>query len=196
MDPAGTIDVLDTHRFDVDALERYVSGRIAGFTAPIEVRQFRGGQSNPTYYLKTSGGASGADPLAAPKRRSREGGQRIAHDSTPIACGNCQPFEVAAGLPPILKVHGQAFGLPSMSTMAGNKRFVYVVKNTDGIPNFYVGLSSDVKSRLADHNAGHCPHTASRRPARHLAARGFRVMLQMARNVLTCRCDQTSFAAA
>ncbi len=133
---------------------------------------------------------------AAPKRRSREGGQRIAHDSTPIACGNCQPFEVAAGLPPILKVHGQAFGLPSMSTMAGNKRFVYVVKNTDGIPNFYVGLSSDVKSRLADHNAGHCPHTASRRPARHLAARGFRVMLQMARNVLTCRCDQTSFAAA
>jgi aminoglycoside phosphotransferase (APT) family kinase protein len=74
VDPAGTIDVLDTHRFDVDALERYVSGRIAGFTAPIEVRQFRGGQSNPTYYLKTSGGMSGAGPLTAPKRRSREGG--------------------------------------------------------------------------------------------------------------------------
>ena len=47
--------------------------------------------------------------------------------------------------------------------MAGEKRFVYVLKNTEELPNSYVGLSSDVKARLADHNAGHCPHTASRR---------------------------------
>jgi putative endonuclease len=47
--------------------------------------------------------------------------------------------------------------------MAGDKRFVYVLKNPQGIPDFYVGLSSDVKARLADHKAGHCPHTASRR---------------------------------
>jgi aminoglycoside phosphotransferase (APT) family kinase protein len=59
VDPAGTIDVLDTHRFDVAALERYLRGRIAGFSTPIVVRQFRGGQSNPTYYLNTSGGTSG-----------------------------------------------------------------------------------------------------------------------------------------
>ena len=52
MDPAGTIDVLETHRFDVGALERYVTGRIAGLTPPIVVRQFRGGQSNPTYYIR------------------------------------------------------------------------------------------------------------------------------------------------
>ena len=66
MHPAGTIDVLDTHRFDVDALERYLTGHLAGFTAPISIRQFRGGQSNPTYYLRgadpPSGGMSGADP--------------------------------------------------------------------------------------------------------------------------------------
>ncbi len=48
--------------------------------------------------------------------------------------------------------------------MAGPKRFVYVIKTVDPSPQFYVGLSSDVHRRLAHHNAGHCPHTASRRP--------------------------------
>jgi predicted GIY-YIG superfamily endonuclease len=48
--------------------------------------------------------------------------------------------------------------------MAGDKRFVYVLRNADQHPKFYVGLTSDVGERLADHNAGRCPHTASRRP--------------------------------
>ena len=48
--------------------------------------------------------------------------------------------------------------------MPGDKRFVYVLRSTARIPVFYVGLSSDVKARLTDHNAGHCPHTAPRRP--------------------------------
>ena len=48
--------------------------------------------------------------------------------------------------------------------MAGDKRFVYVLKNADQSPHFYVGLTSDVNARLADHNAGRCQHTFSRRP--------------------------------
>jgi putative endonuclease len=48
--------------------------------------------------------------------------------------------------------------------MSSDKRFVYVLKNADQNPDFYVGLTSDVKARLADHNAGRCPHTASRQP--------------------------------
>ena len=48
--------------------------------------------------------------------------------------------------------------------MAGDKRFVYVLKNSDQNPKFYVGLTSNVGGRLADHNTGRCPHTASRRP--------------------------------
>jgi predicted GIY-YIG superfamily endonuclease len=48
--------------------------------------------------------------------------------------------------------------------MAGDKRFVYVLKNLDQSPKFYVGLSSDVDARLTDHNTGRCPDTASRRP--------------------------------
>ena len=48
--------------------------------------------------------------------------------------------------------------------MARNKRFVDVLRNADPNPSFYVGLSSDVDARLADHNLGRCPHPASRRP--------------------------------
>jgi putative endonuclease len=48
--------------------------------------------------------------------------------------------------------------------MAGDKRFVYVLKNADQNPHFYVGLTSNVGERLADHNMGRCSHTASRRP--------------------------------
>jgi len=48
--------------------------------------------------------------------------------------------------------------------MARDKRFVYVLRNSDQEPKFYVGLSSDVYARLADHNMGRCPHTVARRP--------------------------------
>jgi predicted GIY-YIG superfamily endonuclease len=33
-------------------------------------------------------------------------------------------------------------------------------------PRFYVGVTSDVDTRLADHNSGRCPHTAKHRPWR------------------------------
>src|SRR5262245_14279032 len=38
---------------DVARLEAYLVGRIDGFAGPLEVRQFKGGQSNPTYLLIT-----------------------------------------------------------------------------------------------------------------------------------------------
>jgi putative endonuclease len=48
--------------------------------------------------------------------------------------------------------------------MGHGKRFVYVLTNTDQAAHFYVGLTSNVNARLADHNAGRCRHTASYRP--------------------------------
>jgi aminoglycoside phosphotransferase (APT) family kinase protein len=45
------VDVREGHRFDVPSLERYLEPRIPGFTPPVQVRQFLGGQSNPTYHL-------------------------------------------------------------------------------------------------------------------------------------------------
>ena len=49
----GTDTVLDKHRFDVGAFERYLTPRVPDFTGPVSVWQFRGGQSNPTYYVHT-----------------------------------------------------------------------------------------------------------------------------------------------
>lgn len=50
---SGTKDVIEAHRFDVKKLEAYLANRIEGFQTPLEVRQFKGGQSNPTYQLIT-----------------------------------------------------------------------------------------------------------------------------------------------
>src|ERR1700752_2046681 len=52
---AQTAEVREGHRFDTAALERYLRDHIDGFRGPIEVRQFRGGQSNPTYHLSAGG---------------------------------------------------------------------------------------------------------------------------------------------
>jgi aminoglycoside phosphotransferase (APT) family kinase protein len=52
----GTAAVREAHRFDVAALEHYLAGRLAGFVGPLEVRQFLGGQSNPTYHLRAASG--------------------------------------------------------------------------------------------------------------------------------------------
>lgn len=46
-----TSDVRDAHRFDEAALERYLGEHIEGFQGPLEVKQFKGGQSNPTFFL-------------------------------------------------------------------------------------------------------------------------------------------------
>src|SRR5262250_26183 len=48
---AQTADVREAHRFDTAALERYMRAHVEGFAGALTVRQFRGGQSNPTYYL-------------------------------------------------------------------------------------------------------------------------------------------------
>ena len=53
----GLVEVRDVHRFDVGALERYMRAHVEGFAGPLTVRQFRGGQSNPTYHLATAGAA-------------------------------------------------------------------------------------------------------------------------------------------
>jgi aminoglycoside phosphotransferase (APT) family kinase protein len=52
---AGTMPVQDKHRFDQGALERFMQERIPGFSGPLEVEQFKGGQSNPTYRLTSDG---------------------------------------------------------------------------------------------------------------------------------------------
>src|SRR5260370_36133313 len=49
----GTKDVAAPLRVDVARLEGYLAARVKGFAGPLSVRQFKGGQSNPTYLLET-----------------------------------------------------------------------------------------------------------------------------------------------
>ena len=49
----GTMPVQERHRFDVDRLERFLLDRVAGYRGPLQVEQFKGGQSNPTFLLRT-----------------------------------------------------------------------------------------------------------------------------------------------
>jgi aminoglycoside phosphotransferase (APT) family kinase protein len=49
----GTAEVREVHRFDERALSAWMREHVEGFRGPLTVRQFRGGQSNPTYYLDT-----------------------------------------------------------------------------------------------------------------------------------------------
>jgi len=51
----GTRPVAEAHRFDVAALERFMRENVEGFAGALEVEQFRGGQSNPTYRLSAGG---------------------------------------------------------------------------------------------------------------------------------------------
>ena len=48
-----TVDVKDAHRFDQARLETYLQSNVGGFRGPLSVRQFEGGQSNPTFLLQT-----------------------------------------------------------------------------------------------------------------------------------------------
>ena len=52
---SGTKDAAPTLSLDVVRLERYLTVHVAAFAGPLTVKQFKGGQSNPTYLLETPG---------------------------------------------------------------------------------------------------------------------------------------------
>ena len=52
MSEAILIDVLSAHRFDEAKLAAYLKGRIPGVEHGMKIKQFQGGQSNPTYLLE------------------------------------------------------------------------------------------------------------------------------------------------
>jgi putative endonuclease len=51
--------------------------------------------------------------------------------------------------------------------------YVYILTTVDPPRLFYVGLTQDLKSRLAKHNAGEVPHTAQFKPWRIKTAVAF-----------------------
>jgi aminoglycoside phosphotransferase (APT) family kinase protein len=51
----GVKPVAEKHRFDEARLEAFLKDRIEGWRGPIQVEQFKGGQSNPTYRISAGG---------------------------------------------------------------------------------------------------------------------------------------------
>lgn len=51
----GTTPVREGYAFDEAALTRWMAANVDGFSGPLTVEQFKGGQSNPTYKLVTPG---------------------------------------------------------------------------------------------------------------------------------------------
>lgn len=52
-DNSGTVPVREGYGFDEAALTRWMEAHVEGFVGPLQVEQFKGGQSNPTYRLGT-----------------------------------------------------------------------------------------------------------------------------------------------
>src|SRR6266511_6001075 len=50
---SGTKDVAGALAIDAARLEAFLASRLLHFAGPLHVRQFKGGQSNPTYLLET-----------------------------------------------------------------------------------------------------------------------------------------------
>src|SRR5262245_25810557 len=50
---SGTKDVTAALAVDAVRLEAFLAARVPDFHGPLQVRQFKGGQSNPTYLLAT-----------------------------------------------------------------------------------------------------------------------------------------------
>jgi len=51
------VPVLDQHRFDTEPLVGWLEANVEGFRGPIEIAQFQGGMSNPTFLITDAGGA-------------------------------------------------------------------------------------------------------------------------------------------
>lgn len=52
---SGTTEVRPQHRFEVAPLDAWMRATVEGYSGPLTVTQFKGGQSNPTYLLETPG---------------------------------------------------------------------------------------------------------------------------------------------
>ncbi|MGV3579505.1 phosphotransferase family protein [Brevundimonas sp.] len=54
---SGTREVDPRYRLDEAALDAWMAANVEGYAGPLTIRQFKGGQSNPTYELTTPGAA-------------------------------------------------------------------------------------------------------------------------------------------
>jgi aminoglycoside phosphotransferase (APT) family kinase protein len=130
---AGTRPVADGLRFDVASLERYLHANVPDFTGPLDVVQFKGGQSNPTYKLDAGGKSyvlrrkppGKLLPSAHAIEREYRVIRALAGSAVPVARTHCLCLdETVIGTPFYLMdfVDGRIFWDPSLPAMAPEER--------------------------------------------------------------------------
>ena len=53
---SGTREVSTEHQIALGPLEDYLQEHVDGYAGPLTIKQFKGGQSNPTYLLEAASG--------------------------------------------------------------------------------------------------------------------------------------------
>lgn len=114
---SGTKPVEERHRIDEAALARWLEANVAGYRGPLEVRQFKGGQSNPTYQLVT--------PSQKYVLRRKPPGKLL-----PSAHAVDREFKVISALHPTGFPVAKPFGLCTDESVIGT--IFYVMDNVEG----------------------------------------------------------------
>lgn len=79
-----------------------------------------------------------------------------------VACNSCDP-NLSALFPSIAIASGEVLA-SSVGVSDAPKRFVYILRSVNHPERPYVGLTSNVATRLAAHNAGQNVSTAAYKP--------------------------------
>ncbi len=114
---SGTKPVDERHRIDEGALAAWMQAEVEGYEGPLEVRQFKGGQSNPTYELVTPGRAY--------VLRRKPPGKLL-----PSAHAVDREFKVIAALHPTGFPVAKPYGLCTDDAVIGT--MFYVMERVDG----------------------------------------------------------------
>jgi aminoglycoside phosphotransferase (APT) family kinase protein len=114
---SGTKPVEERHRIDEGALLSWLKTNVAEFEGPLEVRQFKGGQSNPTYQLVT--------PNRKYVLRRKPPGKLLAS-----AHAVDREYKVIAALHPTGFPVARPFGLCTDDAVIGT--WFYVMENVEG----------------------------------------------------------------
>jgi aminoglycoside phosphotransferase (APT) family kinase protein len=114
---SGTKAVEERHRIDEAALAAWLESHVEGYRGPLEVRQFKGGQSNPTYQLVT--------PERRYVLRRKPPGKLL-----PSAHAVDREFKVISALYPTGFPVARPYGLCTDESVIGT--MFYVMENVEG----------------------------------------------------------------
>jgi aminoglycoside phosphotransferase (APT) family kinase protein len=114
---SGTKPVEERHRIDEAKLETWLKANVEGYAGPLEVRQFKGGQSNPTYQLVT--------PDRKYVLRRKPPGKLL-----PSAHAVDREFKVISGLNKVNFPVAKAYALCEDDSVLGT--MFYVMDNVEG----------------------------------------------------------------